>query len=153
MDILTQGQQRFFIDGIDESRPYLQGSILYIDDEPEEPTGEDEALVHEALHLLRRLDRLSGNIRNYGDPALLDPIHLSFLIPSSEGFTLEEKQQFLEMTSPRQRLRKGMHVLRKVIERTKINQEIRAIMGGNGNIKKLLVEKGLLAAESSGDRS
>ena len=69
---------------------------------------------------------------------------MSFMIPGSEGFTMEERQRFLEMTSPHERIRKGVDVLRKVILRAEINQEISRIIGSNGQIRALLAEKGML---------
>jgi len=48
------------------------------------------------------------------------------------------------MTSPHERIRKGVEVLRKVIIRGKINQEVSRIIGGNGEIRLFLAEKGMV---------
>ena len=42
------------------------------------------------------------------------------------------------MTSTRKRLESGVQSLQKVLERAKISKEIEKIIGGNGNIKKML---------------
>ncbi|MBW2192764.1 MAG: LON peptidase substrate-binding domain-containing protein [Deltaproteobacteria bacterium] len=136
MDIVTEGQKRFFINEIDETRMYFRAGVHYFDDTYEKPQGEDPALIREALDLLKRLDRMFGTIRDYDALSHLDQKRLSFLIPGAEGFTPEERQQLLEMTSTRQRLLKCKNVLLKVIERTKISHEVLQIISGNGNVKK-----------------
>jgi superfamily II DNA/RNA helicase len=74
----------------------------------------------------------------------MDLNQLSFLLPSIQGFTPEERQQFLEITSPRVRLTKCTAVLKTVIQRMKINLRITKIIGGNGDIKALLSKKGMV---------
>jgi ATP-dependent Lon protease len=95
-------------------------------------------LTGEVIHLLKDLDRISETRRDYNALAGLDFKRLSFLIPSTEGFTPEERQQFLEITSARQRLTKCTAILKTVIQRMKINREIIEIIGGNGDIKTLV---------------
>jgi Lon protease-like protein len=141
MDIVTQGEQRFFIECLDESREYLQSNVLFIDDKDEPLSDEDLTLAREGVNLLRRLDQVSGIMRDYDQLADLDLGQMSFLIPSTEGFTADERQRFLEMTSSRNRLRKGMEVLEKVIERERINQKVAKIIGGNGDVKAFLAEQ------------
>ena len=63
---------------------------------------------------------------------LSDPQRLSFTVAGFEGFGAREKQAFLEMTSTRARLAKGIAVLEKVIERVRITHEVERIVGGNG---------------------
>ena len=66
-----------------------------------------------------------------------------FLIPAMDGFTPEERQFFLETTSPRSRLRKCKAALKTVIQRQQMNVEIRTAIGGNGNLKTLMTQAGL----------
>ena len=73
--------------------------------------------------------------RDYNAMTNLDLKRLSFLIPSTEGFTPEERQQFLEITSARVRLTKCKAILKTVIQRMKINLKIIKIIGGNGMIR------------------
>lgn len=141
MDIDVLGEKRFYIEHIDESRIYLQSSVLFIDDVDEEDTEGDETLAHEALNSLKHLDRIFEVTRDYDDLAGLGLKRLSFLICGNEGFTLEERQRFLEMTSARERLRKGIRVLKKVITRAQISLEVNKVIGGNGHIKALLAAR------------
>jgi hypothetical protein len=93
---------------LDESKTYLQAGVLYIDDKDEKATDEDDTLLHEALHLLNSLDQVSGIQSRYDRVGDLDLKQMSFVIPGSEGFTMEERQRFLELTSPHERIQKGM---------------------------------------------
>ena len=144
MDILTTGEKRFHIEYLDESKAYLQAGALHIDDQDEQVTDEDDTLLHEAIQLLKKLGQVSGIQSSYDRVGDLDLKQMSFMIPGSEGFTMEERQRFLEMTSPHERIRKGVDVLRKVILRAEINQEISRIIGSNGQIRAFLAEKGML---------
>lgn len=63
---------------------------------------------------------------------------MSFVVPGTEGFTIEERQRFLEMTSAPERLARDMKVLEKVIARVEINQEVTEIIGGNGHVRAFL---------------
>ena len=138
MDIVTRGKTRFAIKDMDQSRIYLQAKVLFFEDERETASDDDATLTGKVIHLLKDLDRISETRRDYNALAGLDFKRLSFLIPSTEGFTPEERQQFLEITSARQRLTKCTAILKTVIQRMKINREIIEIIGGNGDIKTLV---------------
>jgi Lon protease-like protein len=124
MDIVTRGKTRFAIKDMDQSRIYLKAKVLLFEDEDETASHNDAILAGEVIHLFKDLDRISETRRDYNALTDLDLKHLSFLIPSSEGFTPEERQQFLEITSPRQRLTKCMAILKTVIQRMKINLNV-----------------------------
>ncbi len=143
MDILVQGVQRFYMDHIDESQACLVATIIYIDDMEESLNDEDQDLIHRTTDLLKRLDQLSGESGESDRFDGIDLKRLSFVIPGAEGFTMDERQRFLEMTSARERLDKGTRVLEKVIERVKINREATEIIGGNGHLRAFLAGRGL----------
>lgn len=138
MDIMTIGEKRFYIREIHETKAYLEATIVYFDDDSTQAdTGVGE-LAEEGIRLLKQVNLLSGK---QGDSFVVDASNhkvVSFLISSSEGFTLGEKQEFLEMTSSYERLKKGIKSLRKVIERIKITKEIKNLIGGNGHIGRYL---------------
>ena len=135
---MTQGKTRFVIKDIDQSLIYLQAKVLFFEDEREMVSDDDATLAREIIHLLKDLDRISETRRDYNALANLDLKRLSFLKPSTEGVTPEERQQFLETTSPRLRLIKCKAILKTVIQRTKMNLKINKIIGGNGGVKALL---------------
>ena len=142
MDIVTRGKTRFVIKDLDQSRIYLQAKVLFFEDERETASDDDKTLIREIIRLLKDLDRISETPRDYNALTGLDLKRLSFLIPSTEGFTPEERQQFLEITSPHQRLTKCTAILKAVIQRIKINRKIIKIIGGNGDVKALVSKKG-----------
>jgi len=143
MDILTRGERRFVIKDLDESRPYLKARVLFFGDEVEAATAEDGNLTADTLRLLVDLDRLSQNRRDYDALAKLDPAILSFMIPGLEGFTPQERQPFLETTSPRRRLQKCRAALKTVVKRMQLSAEIQEAVGGNGDVKALMAKTGI----------
>jgi ATP-dependent Lon protease len=138
MDILTRGTERFKILGIDESKPYLQAEISYYTDDDYEDSSISQEKYEEAIDLLKQIAEITRNNPNLFSEKDFSARQLSFIIASIEGFTLEEKQEFLEMQSTSQRLSKGIEALDKLIERIKINEEIKQIIGGNGHLPELL---------------
>ncbi|MGA7145972.1 MAG: LON peptidase substrate-binding domain-containing protein [Desulfobacterales bacterium] len=144
MDIVTMGKTRFVIKDMDQSRIYLQAKVLFFEDEHEATSDKDSTLAGKVVHLLKEFDRISLTDRDYNSLSDMDLNQLSFLLPSIQGFTPEERQQFLEITSPRVRLTKCTLVLKTVIQRMKINLRITKIIGGNGDIKALLSKKGMV---------
>jgi len=143
MDILTRGKKRFVIKDMDESRPFLQARVLFFGDEDEPPTAEDDDLMADTLDLLRELDGLSTTSRDYRALAQLGPAVLSFVIPGLEGFTPQERQPFLETTSPRRRLEKCRAALGDVIKRMQLSTDIQKAVGGNGDLKAILDKAGV----------
>jgi Lon protease-like protein len=137
MDILTKGERRFVIEDLHEDKSYLEGSVGFFDDEEELTTQEMEALATEGFELMMQIEGIDGKqfAIEHGD--LIGLKEASYLIASSEGFTAEEKQEFLEMTSTHDRLDKGVRSLRKILERSGLIGEIKKIVGGNGDAHKL----------------
>ncbi len=134
MDIVTKGEKRFRIMNVSDTEAYLQARIVYFSDELEEETEEFEKLASEGVEFSKQLDALEGKKGDYSFVENLDFRLISFLISGNDGFTQEEKQRFLEMTSTRDRLKKSVESLEKIVERTRITQDIQRIIGGNGNI-------------------
>jgi len=133
MDIMTVGEQRFHITEQDESKPYLQGWVEFFDDEVEELGDRDREMALKGLILHSELSRLLGAKTNYDGSAATELKDISFVLAGSEGFALDEKQVFLEMTSTRERIMKAVPAMEKLIERLKLTLEIKRIIGGNGH--------------------
>lgn len=131
LDIRTQGRQRFRIVETDERLPCLRGRLRFFDDEPEQLGTSEEELARQGLELLAELDRMLEK-EPESSPAR-DLQEASFRLAGCAGFSLEEKQAFLEMTSTRARLRKAVPALRKLIQRLTLTEQIRQIIGGNGH--------------------
>ena len=134
MDILTRGGRRFVIHNIYDDRPYLRAEVSYFDDAAEEETGENDELIRKGIEILTRIDSMTGKREDYVPLLKLDHKSVSFLIANSAGFTNDEKQRFLEMTSTSERLEKSVASLEKIVQRTRITLKIKEIIGGNGDL-------------------
>ena len=134
LDILTQGKKRFIVHNIYDRKPYLEGRVTYFDDEPQDDTDACHKLARSGMDLLKQFASFPEMQDAYGFNENLDARSISFLIAGFEGFSNEEKQRFLQMSSTYERLRKSVAALEKIIQRTKITAEIRKIIGGNGDM-------------------
>ena len=138
LDILTRGAERFMIKDIYDRKPYLEARVTFFEDKPIADKNRCTQLARSAMILLERFTAMAGiEWDGYGFAEKLDTRSISFLIAGCEGFSMEEKQRFLEMTSTDKRLEKCVASLEKIIERTKITDQIRKIIGGNGDMAKL----------------
>ena len=137
LDILTRGEDRFEINEMYDHKPYLEAGVTFFDDKLEENSAAGQELADNGMNLLKEFAGISGVQGEYGFAESMDNKSISFLIAGCEGFSHEEKQQFLEMTSTHERLKKSVDSLENIIKRMKITAEIHKIIGGNGNIKRL----------------
>ena len=135
LDILTVGTRRFLITSVDESRPFLQAEVLYFEDDPEELEQRTMELGSRAIELLKAFNRLAGSPVAPQPPSSSDASGLSFYIAGHEGFTVEERQELLEMASPSSRTEREVELLKNKIGLLAAQEAIRKIAGGNGKIQ------------------
>jgi Lon protease-like protein len=136
LDILTRGENRFEISEMYDHKPYMEAGVTFFDDKLEENTDACQELADNGMNLLKQFAGFSGMQGEYGFTEIMDFKSISFLIAACEGFSYEEKQKFLEMSSTCERLEKSVGSLAKIIERTQITVEIQKIIGGNGNMRR-----------------
>ena len=134
LDILTYGQRRFLIKEMFDQKPYLEARVTFFDDETNVDESVCRNIAQRGADLLKQAASSMEEQAAYNFAAADDFKSISFLIAGYEGFSPEEKQRFLEMTSTGERLEKGVAALEKIIERTRITEEIHKIIGGNGNM-------------------
>ena len=143
MDILTQGEKRFVIQTLVEDKPYLQASVTFFDDLPEAVDAGLRKTAQNGLALLRELER-HLSVRTKEDVLDVDDMkQVSFALAGSEGFSAEEKQTFLEMTSTRARIEKSTRTMASTIERVRLTEKIHAIIRGNGHLDESLRSESL----------
>lgn len=135
LDILTVGTRRFLITSIDESRPFLQAEVLYFEDEPEELEQRTIELGSRAIELLKAFNRLAGSPVAPDPASSSDASGLSFYIAAHEGFTVEERQELLEMPTPSSRIEREVELLKNKIDLLAAQEAIRKIAGGNGKMR------------------
>ena len=134
LDILTQGVKRFKIENTNKERPYIQANVWYFHDESEDRTREIGRLIRDGIELLKQWDLLTGKTRDYGAITALDHRTICFLFSYSDGFTSDEKQEFLEFTLTNKRIAQSVELLRKMVEHRRMTEKIKRIVGGNGNL-------------------
>lgn len=138
LDIMTKGEKRFFIKELYDDKPYTESSVIFFDDVIEGNPDALHDLRQKAIGLLKKMgtrDEAGGELELIDS---LDTRIISFILATGPDFSPEEKQVFLEMTSTEERLRKGVAALSKIIERNKLTEEIKKIIGGNGSVPRTL---------------
>ena len=140
MDIMTRGEQRFIIQKVITEKPYMEAYVNFFEDVDKTPFDDLQPLLENARDLLKELSKLDQFMEDIYLLAQSSPLKLSFAIAALEGFSIAERQRFLEMTSTVERIKKGVQVLSIIVQRSRLTNEIRAIIGGNGNPPKQLIE-------------
>ncbi|MGD8524478.1 MAG: LON peptidase substrate-binding domain-containing protein [Desulfobacterales bacterium] len=140
MDIMTRGQQRFVIQKVITEKPYMEAYVDFFEDDDTTRLDDLQPLVEKARDLLKELSNLDQLVEDISLLAQSSPLKLSFAIAALEGFTAAERQRFLEMTSTAERIKKGVEALSRLVQRSRLTNEIRDIIGGNGNPPKQLIE-------------
>jgi Lon protease-like protein len=143
MDIITLGRNRFLIKEVYDGKPYFEARVVHFDDVPEEESGELLLLAREGIESLKALDRIICIPRDYEELKGLGAKPVSFLVSGSEGLPPDEKQELLEMTSTRERLKSGVRSLQQILEATRMNQEGQKTSDGDGNLRHILEKYGL----------
>ena len=133
MDIMTRGGERFVIRELIEERAYMEARVFLFDDaEMISPDDNQEEVIQTAKNLLKEMADVDVgfDLSDVGDRISLK--QLSFAIAALEGFSPAERQGVLEMTSPSERLKKGVQALSRIVARNRLTREIQKMIGGNG---------------------
>jgi len=141
LDIATRGDRRFIVGQLDESKSYLQATVDYFDDDPEEPDTDMQRDARRGIMLLNQVAGLEPHKKSLDLADGADFKSISFLLAGNAGFNAPEKQKFLEMTSTRKRLQKSVAALSRIIDRSRLTEEIRSLIGGNGNLPESLKQR------------
>jgi ATP-dependent Lon protease len=141
LDIVTRGERRFIVGQLDESKPYLQSMVDYFDDDPEEPDADMQRDARRGIMLLNQVAGLEPHKKSLDLAGGADFKSISFLLAGSPGFNAPEKQKFLEMTSTRKRLQKSVAALSRIIDRSRLTEEIQSLIGGNGSLPESLKKR------------
>lgn len=132
MNILCEGKERFTIHRISSDKPYLVGEVEFFDDVTKENKTELKDRAAAALGLFKEIIQDREKKEGLELIDTLEPRDLSFLIAASAGFSLNEKQAFLEMHSTVERLKKAASALKRMSDRQKATKEIESMISGNG---------------------
>ena len=142
LDIMTRGEQRFFIHELMEEKPYMEARVEFFEDDQETPAADESSELLSTAETLLQQMRNDGFLPLEAAPSLSsDPGGMSFTIASLEGFTHDERQKILEMTSGIQRLRKCIAALTRIHDRFRLTQTIEKIIGGNGQPAESILKR------------
>lgn len=135
LDILTIGTERFQIRTIYEDESYLQADIELFHDDTVPKEYEDD--------LLRRAEMARHDLVEFADSAgytvehdllnRLDPEELSFMLATTDIFSTEEKQTFIELRSTSERMVRASEALDKSKRRRTMTRKIREVLGKDDN--------------------
>ena len=114
-DVVTFGGPRFRLGDVDDSRPYLRGSVDYLADEVGEPGGLTAAVVAAFARYCEAVSDSTG--QDVAEPALPedDPALVSWVVAAATRLDLPEKQALLVVPDAATRLRRELSLLRREI--------------------------------------
>jgi len=106
LDIITVGTQRFRLSGLDETRPYLQGEVEMLADEPVDPASAGpavrvvQAAFREYLDVLIEWGGATVRLEELPD----EPVLLSYIVAAAMIIDLPERQALLAESDTLRRL-------------------------------------------------
>jgi Lon protease-like protein len=128
MNVVVEGRERFRLVELTEGRSFLTGDVEPVDDDDDPPAATD---VERALELFRRLVQVAE--ADVEEPEeLADSV--SFELAARIDFGHELKQELLELTSERRRLRRLVALIERAIEAIERERDVRERASGNGRV-------------------
>ena len=128
MDIVTEGRARFEVLQLNQERSFLQGEVIYLNDELGTASQEEIAQV---LKLHGEIMTLAG-----AEPERSSEVNegeLSFHLAGSLPLDLDFKQSLLGMTSEAERLRAIISFFENILPSMRRTVHVRRKAGGNGH--------------------
>ena len=135
MDILAEGIRRFSIERIIDQKSYLEAEVRFLE-LPTESAPADKTLQENAFRLLQNIMKVTNPELNSELFRHADIHQLSHLIASSAGFSLADKQRFLEMDDVSERLTTMLKERKQIMERIHLHQLIKNAEFMEGNFSR-----------------
>lgn len=127
LDIDAEGRQRFEIIQLNQERSFLQGEVLFFDDDPGTVS---EADAKSALQLHTQLFDILGQETEITSPNGCSSFQLAHELPVDLDF----KQALLEMKSEPQRMETLVEYYKATIPRVEKTLRVRQKASGNGHV-------------------
>lgn len=124
--LILRGLARVRIEEWTQTDPYLKARYSIVD-ETVEQTIEVQALVNSVLDLFRRMIQLSPHLPDEAIhlvASLTSPAQIADVVVSALNLTPQDRQRFLEMTDPVQRLKELVPLLSREIQVLELTQKI-----------------------------
>jgi Lon protease-like protein len=128
LDIAAEGKQRFEIIQINQERSFLQGDVVFFDDEPSMVADADAQTV---LQLHERLFTILGQQTDVEKK----PSCISFQLAHELPVDLDFKQALLEMKSESERVETLIEYYKVTIPRVERTLRVREKASGNGHVQ------------------
>jgi len=129
IDVVTEGRERFEVMQVNQERSFLQAEVLYLQDEPVQPTAEE---IARARTLQNEILQLSGS--NPESRSTVKEAQLSFNLVGSLPLDLDFKQTLLGMKSESERLQAAISYFEAILPNLRRTVQIRQRAGGNGHV-------------------
>ena len=129
LNVVVEGRERFRLIELTEGREFHTGLVEPVDDQ-HDPNEPDD--IQRALELFSRLVELTGS--DLPSPAAETP-QLSFALAGRFDFSADLKQELLDETSERIRLRRLCELLATAAETVERQREIAARAQTNGKVQ------------------
>jgi len=127
LDIAAEGVQRFEIETLNQERSYLQGEVMFFEDEPSQVgSGPRQTLIQLHEQLFQALGQ-SAEIKRDADP-------LTFQLAHELPVDLDFKQALLEMKSEAERVETLTEYYRATIPKVEKAVHARERAGRNGHV-------------------
>lgn len=127
LDIDAEGRQRFEIIQLNQERSFLQGEVLFFDDDPGTVSDAD---AKSALQLHTQLFDILGQQTEITSPNGCSSFQLAHELPVDLDF----KQALLEMKSEPQRMETLVEYYKATIPRVEKTLRVRQKASGNGHV-------------------
>jgi len=131
MHVVVEGRERFRVLEVDHDRSFDTGVVEPVVD-ADDPAGA-EALDH-VLQTFKRLQETVGAPGNPPDP---DSPSFDFEVVARVDFSTVNKQELLELTSPRKRVARLSVMLERAVDALVIDRRLRQRAHGNGKVSPL----------------
>ncbi len=125
--VIIQGMEKIKLGKIFSTDPYWKAKIKLVENKPKDKTVEVEALMKNLVTLFQQ----AIGISNYLPQDLIiasmnidDPDRLAYLIASNIQFKLEEQQNILEISNPKEKLEKLTEYLNREIYLLELGKKI-----------------------------
>ena len=128
LDIDTEGKQRFEIIHLNQERSYLQGEVVFFDDEPGDVPESD---ARSAVQLHEHLFGILGQQATFEQK---NP-RLSFQLAHELPVDLDFKQSLLEMKSESERMTTLIEYYKATIPKVERTLDVRRKASGNGHVQ------------------
>lgn len=128
LDIDAEGRQRFEIIQLNQERSFLQGEVVFFDDDPGKPSGSD---AKTALELHTQLFDILGQQTEISPSDSCSSFQLAHELPVDLDF----KQALLEMKSESQRVETLVEYYKATIPRVEKTLRVRQKASGNGHVQ------------------